>query len=646
MSTLRRVLVSLPLLFVLGCGGGDDSTGPSTDPTVSLTAPQEGAQVTGTFDLIASASNADEVIFLVDGAEVGRDTASPYIVSWNSATVANGGRVVTARAIHADKTAEDTASIVVNNAGGGVAVVVTPPAATVRVGLTQQFAASVTGTANTAVTWTVLEGAANGTISADGLYAAPNLAPAPASATIRATSVADPTKSDTAVVTIESPGGGEVTISVTPATANLGLGQTQQFTATVGGTNNTSVTWEVLGGASFGAVSASGLYTAPAVLPNPASATVRATSVADASKNASATVTLTGTGSGLPADQELAVRAAYGVGLPTTQTSADAVHNVAFLVFTASGLNGNRLTTTGTLTQTQSDFTYAATPTDRLVVLLTSGVRIEITVTAFTGDTSDSFETFRDYHTDLRFHYVIQNVADLTVVSTSGTPGIPGTRGVTTASFVRALPPPEALLERTPEDNPQALVSRDFALEQVRAARLADRLAVTPAARRTNLRYTRQLSGSVTLPNLGTYQLALNVAGDYFFSLDSGFAENERDETCQGTVNGQGLAVTTNDRFYSHYLFNSGDGIGVGNYINRGGSNATIGGVAFRFQDLLVKYELTNGKVGEPDYWEASGALFRQTEQIGVVRFDGVPIPGTAGPSVILDLGQNRILRF
>jgi hypothetical protein len=84
-----------------------------------------------------------------------------------------------------------------------------------------------------------------------------------------------------------------VSISISPTTATVDTGQTQQFTATVSNASDTSVTWSLSGDASSGTISASGLYTAPATLPDPATVTVTATSVADSTKSASATITLT-----------------------------------------------------------------------------------------------------------------------------------------------------------------------------------------------------------------------------------------------------------------------------------------------------------------------------------------------------------------
>lgn len=69
-------------------------------------------------------------------------------------------------------------------------------------------------------------------------------------------------------------------VSVSPGSASVRAGDTQQFNATVTGTTSTAVSWSVNGvaggNATFGTISATGLYTAPAALPSPASVTVTA----------------------------------------------------------------------------------------------------------------------------------------------------------------------------------------------------------------------------------------------------------------------------------------------------------------------------------------------------------------------------------
>ncbi len=88
-----------------------------------------------------------------------------------------------------------------------------------------------------------------------------------------------------------------VSVSVSPSSIQLALAATNQFTATVSGSSNQAVTWM----ATAGTISAAGLYTAPAAMPAAQVVTIRATSVADATKSAQASVTLkASTGGGTP----------------------------------------------------------------------------------------------------------------------------------------------------------------------------------------------------------------------------------------------------------------------------------------------------------------------------------------------------------
>lgn len=89
---------------------------------------------------------------------------------------------------------------------------------------------------------------------------------------------------------VPSSGGGGTTISVaiSPTSATLNAGATQQFTATVTGTSDTAVNWS----ATAGTVTATGLYTAPNPAPASGAATVTAASQADTAAAASAKVTI------------------------------------------------------------------------------------------------------------------------------------------------------------------------------------------------------------------------------------------------------------------------------------------------------------------------------------------------------------------
>ena len=88
--------------------------------------------------------------------------------------------------------------------------------------------------------------------------------------------------------------GTQVHVALSQASATVTVAGTMQFTATVQGTTNASVTWSVDsvtgGNATVGTITTNGMYTAPA---QAGTHTVMATSVADPTKTASAQVTVT-----------------------------------------------------------------------------------------------------------------------------------------------------------------------------------------------------------------------------------------------------------------------------------------------------------------------------------------------------------------
>lgn len=88
-----------------------------------------------------------------------------------------------------------------------------------------------------------------------------------------------------------------VTVTVSPTTGSVLLGNSQTLTATVTSTTDTSVTWSVNnipgGGPSMGTITAAGVYTAPVDLPSPATVRVTATSQADSTESATAQLTIT-----------------------------------------------------------------------------------------------------------------------------------------------------------------------------------------------------------------------------------------------------------------------------------------------------------------------------------------------------------------
>jgi len=105
------------------------------------------------------------------------------------------------------------------------------------------------------------------------------------------------------VAGLATPSIAQVSVTISPSVITLATMATQSFTATVSGSTNTAVTWQVNGisggGSANGQVSTTvlgtaneALYLAPSAVPSPASVSVTAISQADSTKSATATVTI------------------------------------------------------------------------------------------------------------------------------------------------------------------------------------------------------------------------------------------------------------------------------------------------------------------------------------------------------------------
>ena len=119
-----------------------NSTTDTTPPTVSISAPANGATVSGTVSVTANASDnvgVASVQFQLDGANVGAlDTTAPYSFSWNTTTATNASHTV--RAIAKDAAGNSTTSAGVTVTVNNGAADTTPPS--VPTGLTATAASS------------------------------------------------------------------------------------------------------------------------------------------------------------------------------------------------------------------------------------------------------------------------------------------------------------------------------------------------------------------------------------------------------------------------------------------------------------------------------------------------------------------------
>ncbi|HTB48477.1 MAG TPA: fibronectin type III domain-containing protein [Verrucomicrobiae bacterium] len=118
-------LDSIEFLSDPSCNPNNTDCATSTDttpPTVSVTAPANGATVSGTTSLTATASDDSGTVSKVefyDGTTLlGTDTTSPYTFSWNTTTVANGSHSITAKAYDPSNNigTSSAVTVTVNNA--------------------------------------------------------------------------------------------------------------------------------------------------------------------------------------------------------------------------------------------------------------------------------------------------------------------------------------------------------------------------------------------------------------------------------------------------------------------------------------------------------------------------------------------------
>lgn len=169
--------------------------------------------------------------------------ANDTSVAWSVQEGAPGGGVTDAGVYTAPGTAGLYHVVATSNADNGktgssavtvtlvVSVSTTTPS--IDVCATANFSATVAGSANTAVTWSVLEGAAGGTVSIAGVYTAPST---PGTYHVVATSQADATQSASAAITVNQHILG---VQVNPSPASVAVNGTVTFTAKVTNTCGT-----------------------------------------------------------------------------------------------------------------------------------------------------------------------------------------------------------------------------------------------------------------------------------------------------------------------------------------------------------------------------------------------------------------------
>ena len=217
-------------------------------------------------------------------------------------------------------------NVTVVGPNSNITVTVSPKTATLGAGNVQQFQATVTGSLDLSVTWSVngvIAGNSSvGMIDFEGNYTAPNNIVGLGSVTVTATSNANTAKSDSAVVTLTNPA--PTLTSIAPST--LGLGS---FQITLYGTGFVSTSTATFGGqpmqvtyvtstmiTAIGTASNTQVGTVPVVVTNPAPG-----------GGTSSAVNVTVTVSGTPVSPAAAVRwleqSSFGPDMETVNQVAE-----------------------------------------------------------------------------------------------------------------------------------------------------------------------------------------------------------------------------------------------------------------------------------------------------------------------------------
>ena len=208
----------------------------TSDITVSVAPPTATVPTGQRLSFAGSVANASDttVTWSVNGVANGNASVGEVCVSGTNPCVAPSGPtsgsvdylapaavpsanpVALVATSHADPSRTGMSAITISSSSGVVGITISPAYAFVPASggsvSTWQFFAGVTGTANTSVTWSVQSGvpgqgcagSACGSINASGLYSAPSSAPSPNEITVVATSAADPSKSASSTIAIES----------------------------------------------------------------------------------------------------------------------------------------------------------------------------------------------------------------------------------------------------------------------------------------------------------------------------------------------------------------------------------------------------------------------------------------------------------
>ncbi len=293
------LFLSLALSLLTGCaamGGGNANTQPS--PAVAITPATASVRAGDTLQFTAKVNGTmnQSVVWSVNGVVGGNATDGVISTTGNytaPATLPNPNSISIEASPSSDKSLSGKSTITLENPIPAVTAV-SPTAVTVG-----NFSITISGSKFVSGAKVMFGTQALTTkfVSSTQLTATGMATAAQEGTSIQLTVMNPDPGSITSTALALKVGAPQIVVKITPASAQLHPGQAVQFKATVTGTTNLNVTWQVNGTAggnsTVGTISSSGLYTAPATLTKSTSVTVNAVSAADAhSTSAPSSITL------------------------------------------------------------------------------------------------------------------------------------------------------------------------------------------------------------------------------------------------------------------------------------------------------------------------------------------------------------------
>jgi DNA-binding beta-propeller fold protein YncE len=456
-----------------------------------------------------------------------------------------------------------------------------------------------------------------------------------------------------------------VTVTLSETTATVDLNAQQAFTATVGGSSNTTVTWEVTGSTgsavtggntTIGTITTGGVYTAPAVLPctptptAPCTVTVTAVSAADTSVTAAATVTLSSgiTVSISPASATIGSLETYPFTATVTGTTNTAVTwcvdytpTGGSLVCTTNNNNGSIGASTGTYVAPQFAPTAAVTivatsvqdpsvTADATVTVITA---VNPTLTSVSPNTAPQGQTFEDVY------LTGTNFISTTSVLVNGTPLPAFNDGVDSVEL------PNPIFAST------GSISTVTGETTTLRARIPDFMltaAPVPPATTSTLTITveRQNGLPQSCPNVSLCQIALTPerpaiagpspdsvsqgsAGSLDFDIDGGFFGTNASPVVTGKFNGSARSTIVNPEMTA---------------VDSGRQLSVIVGGELNANDLNTPglYPVTVQNNAEPQQVATANLAVRPAysppaSSISTISNTVVSLPGTTPAAVAID---------